>query len=91
MGISPFRWRNKSKVRNAGATDNETIAPREEYRNNATTMTQVIPDNIPIIQENPTITPKVVATPLPPLNLSQTGNMCPATTQNPAITAQSGP
>ena len=91
MGISPFLWKNKSEVRNTGATDIETIAPREEYRNNTTTMIQVSPDNIPITQENPNMTPKVVATPLPPLNLSQIGNICPATAQNPAITAQSGP
>ena len=45
----------------------------------------------PVCQDKVRIIPIAVATPLPPLNLSHTGNRCPKNAPNPATIAMSGP
>ena len=44
----------------------------------------------PTGQEIASSTPTVVATPLPPLNFSHTGKLCPMTAQNPAASMALG-
>ena len=45
----------------------------------------------PASKDNPSNAPRKVATPLPPLNLSQTGNRCPKKAETPATCAASLP
>ena len=74
-----------------GVEKSEIIAAREEKPDIRTTTIQIRAAITPTGNERTNITPYVVATPFPPLNLSHKGNMCPSTTANAAATAQSGP
>ena len=53
------------------------MAPAEEYLNNFTEINQIRQKNITNGHESTDKNPTKDATPLPPLNLSQTGNICP--------------
>ena len=89
--VSPPGW-NSNRINSIPGADMSAMsALNDENPDNLNTSSQISALAKPTGQESTKITPKVVATPLPPLNLSQIGNMCPRTTANAAIAEQSGP
>src|SRR5580700_4208744 len=64
---------------NTGNAAAAAIEPSEEYLQNATTRNHRITAAITASRQIGRNTPRLVATPFPPLNPSQTGNMCPTT------------
>ncbi len=58
--------------------------PRDTYRNSSTTTTKMPAAISTALGAIIMKAPRPVATPLPPWNFSQTGNMCPTTADNAA-------
>ena len=63
----------------------------DEMRNTSAAASQVRQADTPTGQAMASSTPSVVATPLPPRNLSHTGNRWPTTAPTAAVTAMSVP
>ena len=89
--VPPPDWNSNTINSIPGADMSAMSALNDENPDNRNTRSQINALASPTGQESTEITPKVVATPLPPLNLSQIGNMCPRTTGNAATAEQSGP
>ena len=68
-----------------------TIAPAEENLNNFTETSQFEQNIISNGHEITDNSPRNEATPLPPLNFNQTGNMCPNIEIKPHIVPRSLP
>lgn len=71
-----FLWKKKDHATAVEVALNEA---REEYRKVKNTASQTNINTNATGVLNAINTPRVVATPLPPLNVSQIGNMCPKT------------
>ena len=91
MGSISLRWRASMPAKTKGVDKSEIIAASEEKPDIRATTIHIRAEIPPTGNERTNITPYVVATPFPPLNLSHKGNMCPSTTANAAAAAQSGP
>ena len=68
----------------------ENIDDTDEYLNIKDTTAHVNINKIPSDNDKANNIPKYVATPFPPLNCNQTGNICPKKTIKAAICTRSG-
>jgi len=74
-----------------GEVETDTTAAREENRDIKATISQIIMDINPDNKERQSKTPKKLATPLPPRNFNQIGNICPRITNMDVKKVISGP
>ena len=65
-------------------TKDETIDDKEEYFDRKAIKIHDKQKNKPNFNDKANNIPKYVATPFPPLNLNQTGNICPRNAERPA-------
>src|SRR3989442_2143 len=81
-------WRSQT---HSGRLRNASKAANEEVRQMAALVSHTASKLPPTIQSTAKSTPRAVATPLPPLNRRNTGNMCPRMAAPPAASSHSLP